>query len=448
LEKYDMNNNKDWATMTPQEKRKNRLEKWLSDEKVKFVSPQAKEAYFKREKRIDDIFNLRKPDRVPIWFNDIGFFPAKYSGISFQKMIYDSDALFDAFKKTILDFEPDIYWPPSVGNPGGVLEIYDSRNYKWPGHGVPVNCGTQYVEMENLKGDEYDEFIHNTAEFFLRKYLPRTMGTFEPFKDLPDFRNLRGERIIAEFFRPEIVAAIKKIYQAEPLIKKHISVMDNLNLTLRQEGFPVMSTMFSSNPFDQIADTYRGMRGIMLDMYRQPDKLLEAMDTLLPRMINDVIEDANRTGNPRVMSVIHHGADKFMSVKQWEKFYWPGFKKILMAMINEGITPIIFLEGEIPSRLEYFLELPKASAVGLIDATDIFKAKEILGKHMCLGGNIPPLLLQSGTPDEIKEYARKLIDVVGKDGGFLMAPRSSMDMTDPKLVKIWFDFTKEYGVYR
>ncbi len=25
--------------------------------------------------------------------------------------------------------------------------------------------------MENLKGDEYDEFIHNTAEYFLRKYL-------------------------------------------------------------------------------------------------------------------------------------------------------------------------------------------------------------------------------------------------------------------------------------
>ena len=98
-------------------------------------------------------------------------------------MIYDSDALFDAFKKTILDFEPDIYWPPSIGNPGGVLEIYDSRNYKWPGHGVPGNCGTQYVEMENLKGDEYDEFINNTTDFFIRKYLPRTLGTFEPFKN-------------------------------------------------------------------------------------------------------------------------------------------------------------------------------------------------------------------------------------------------------------------------
>jgi uroporphyrinogen-III decarboxylase len=190
------------------------------------------------------------------------------------------------------------------------------------------------------------------------------------------------------------------------------------------------------------------MKGIVLDMYRQPDKLLEAMDVLLPQMIENILADADRTGHPRVMSVIHHGADGFMSLKQWEKFYWPGFKKVLMAMIDEGLTPVIFLEGNIISRLEYFLELPEGKAVGLIDSTDIFKAKEIVGNHMCLGGNIPPLLLQNGTPDQIKEYARKLIDVVGKDGGFLMAPRSSMDMTDPKLVKLWFDFTKEYGVYR
>ena len=41
-----------------------------------------------------------------------------------------------------------------------------------------------------------------------------------------------------------------------------------------------------------------------------------------------------------------------------------------------------------------------------------------------------------------------LIDVVGKDGGYIMARRAPMDHTDPELVKIWIDYTKEYGVYR
>jgi uroporphyrinogen-III decarboxylase len=447
LEKYEMN--EEWATLTPEEKRKSRLESWLSSEKVKYVSPKARQSFLEREKRINDVIELKTPDRVPIWFNDIGFFPAKYAGITFKKMFYDSEALAAAFKKTIIDFEPDVYWPPTVGYPGSVMEILDSRSYKWPGHGVQENCGVQYVEREYLKAEEIDEYINSSTDYFLRKYLPRTLGIFEPFKDLPNFRTTpRGEMIVSEFLKPDILAVIKKIAQVEPILTKHRQVIDNLNLELRQEGFPIISSVFSSSPFDQIADTYRGMRGIMLDMYRQPDKLIEAMDKLLPQMIKNIISDANRTGNPRVMSVIHHGADKFMSVKQWEKFYWPGFKKVLLAMIDEGLTPVIFLEGDILSRLEYLLELPKGKAVGLIDSTDIVKAKEILGKHMCLGGNIPPLLLQNGTPDEVKEYARKLIDVVGKDGGYLMAPRSSMDMTDPGLVKVWFDFTKEYGVYR
>lgn len=33
-------------------------------------------------------------------------------------------------------------------------------------------------------------------------------------------------------------------------------------------------------PFDLISDRFRGMRGAMLDMYRQPDKLLAAIQKL------------------------------------------------------------------------------------------------------------------------------------------------------------------------
>ena len=29
-----------------------------------------------------------------------------------------------------------------------------------------------------------------------------------------------------------------------------------------------------------------------------------------------------------------------------------------------------------------------------------------------------------------------------------MGPKSAMDEANPELVKIWFEFTKEYGVYR
>ena len=78
----------------------------------------------------------------------------------------------------------------------------------------------------------------------------------------------------------------------------------------------------------------------------------------------------------------------------------------------------------------------------------MFKAKEILGNTMCISGLMPVSLLQVGTPDKVKEYAKLLIDVDGKDGGFIMGPTATMDEADPTLVKTWVDFTKEYGVYK
>jgi hypothetical protein len=46
------------------------------------------------------------------------------------------------------------------------------------------------------------------------------------------------------------------------------------------------------------------------------------------------------------------------------------------------------------------------------------------------------------------EYTRKLIDIVGKGGGFIMSSRTALDDANPVLVKLWADITREYGIYR
>ncbi len=38
--------------------------------------------------------------------------------------------------------------------------------------------------------------------------------------------------------------------------------------------------------------------------------------------------------------------------------------------------------------------------------TDIRKAKEVLGDHMCIMGDVPPALLSSGTPEQVYEHCR------------------------------------------
>ena len=44
----------------------------------------------------------------------------------------------------------------------------------------------------------------------------------------------------------------------------------------------------------------------------------------------------------------------------------------------------------------------------------------MLGGIACVRGNVPASLLNTGTPEEVDAYCRKLIEVVGKDGGFIL----------------------------
>ena len=77
----------------------------------------------------------------------------------------------------------------------------------------------------------------------------------------------------------------------------------------------------------------------------------------------------------------------------------------------------------------------------------MFKAKEILGDVVCLKGNVPLSMLVTGTPDDIMAYCKKLIDIVGKGGGFIMDASTVVEDAKPENVRAMFDFTKEYGVY-
>jgi hypothetical protein len=73
--------------------------------------------------------------------------------------------------------------------------------------------------------------------------------------------------------------------------------------------------------------------------------------------------------------------------------------------------------------------------------------KEVLGDTICIMAGFPVPLLHSGTPEEIRAHTRKLIEAVGRDGGFIMGPNTSMAEADPLRVKVWVDATREYGVY-
>ena len=443
---------KKWESLSPDERSEEMFEQWMAPKEVAFKSQEAKKAYEKRAKRIKDTIRLKVPDRVPFWFMNADFFPCKHVGITFEKAMYDPEACAEVNKKTFLDFQPDMYFSPfdALHISGQAYEALDTRNMKWPGHGVPVDASFQYIEDEYMKADEYDAFLSDMTDFTVRTLLPRLFGKLEPFGMLPPLNALSFALpgMSAIFMAPALQTAFKAIQQAGIESMKWFTAEDAFIKEMSTLGFPMLIGGATLSPFDLISDFFRGMRGAMLDMFREEEKLIAATEKVYPMLAASAIARAKMSGNPGVFIPLHKGADGFMNSKQFEKFYWPGLKKLILALIEEGLTPMPFFEGVYTSRLEYLAELPQGKVLGIFDNTDIHKVKEVLGNIMCITGLMPVSLLQVGTPEKIKEYSKELIDVVGKDGGFIMAPKAAMSDAEPERVKVWAEYTREYGVYK
>ncbi|MCK4274252.1 MAG: hypothetical protein KAW90_05120 [Dehalococcoidales bacterium] len=247
---------------------------------------------------------------------------------------------------------------------------------------------------------------------------------------------------------PEVRAAFQAIIDYGKEMAEWSVPIAEFNREALAAGYPSFSGGQSHAPFDILADTLRGTRGIFIDMYRQPDKLQEAMEILTPINIDCGVEMANASGRPIVFFALHKGDDTFMSDKQYEQFYWPALKKVIMGLIDEGCVPLLFAEGRYNNRLAIIKDLPRGAVLWHFDQTDMTRAKEILGDTACIAGNVPSSLLRTGTPQAVKEYCRQLIEVCGKGGGFILTGGASIDKGNPNNLCAIIEAAKEYGVYK
>jgi hypothetical protein len=399
--------------------------------------------YVERDNRVNEAIAMKIPDRVPIQLF-VGYFAGRYCGIPFSSVYYDAEKWRAANIKTITELEPDVYWAQTASVSGKALEILGPLQIRWPGFGVSPNSSHQMIELEPMKAEDYEAFLSDPSDYIVRTFLPRVLESAAPMAKLPPFRSLLFSagmaHYLANFTRPDMLGMLEKFRRAAELQAEWQSRDINFSEEMTAFGFPSYTTpmMMAGAAFDAISDFLRGMRGSMLDMYRLPDKLLEACDMLCKQTIN-TIKALPAPKDDR-------GSDGFMSLPQFEKFYWPTLKKVLLALIDAGWTPCPFFEGTWDQRLEYLRELPKGKVLCHFAKTDPEKAKAILGGHLCFMIDVPGFILQAGTVSEVEDYCRNLIKVCGKDGGFIMTA-TALDEASPENVKAMIDITKSYGRY-
>jgi len=404
-----------------------------------------------RSKRFADVEVLKQPDRIPIVL-PMSYLIAEMGGITKQELHDNPQKTQEILEEAAKYFMADAVWGP-VGGPDSIKTLGDT-SWKYPGYGLGPNDTFQYVEGEYLKPEEYDDFILDPGDWGVRVYLPRVFTKLQGFKQLRPLALTTSGALgmnLAALMSPEWQETFEALKVAgETAVKSNIAMMDSIKrmIALGQPPVYLQNGWFAAAPFDAMSDTLRGMRGVMLDMHKRPDKLLAAIEKMRIIQTRDTIDTCKALGLKYVGTMLHRGSDGFMSLKQFEKFYWPSLKQLWLDCIDEGITPFVFYEGIWDQRLEYLADLPKGKTVGWFQSSDIFKVKEVLGDTMCIMGGMPNSMLQSAAEEEIVDYTKKLCQTVGKDGGFVMSVGiGEMEGSNPKLVKTWIDATKRYGTY-
>ena len=406
----------------------------------------------RRERRILDAIALKEPDRVPI-VPLFAFFNCYYSGVSPREAYEDPGKALEAWRKTIYDFRPDATYSVNftIYAMDEVLSGLDFKAMKWPGHGVKDDQSFQFVEAEYMLEDEYQALFNNPGDFFLRRLLPRLAGNLKGLAKLPPLETAAlgyvWPTVLPALCDPDVTLALQTLLDMSKRQAAWAKAFSAFSKELQEAGYPSIKEQTVLAPYDLVADNLRGTAGAAMDLLLQPENLKRAVDQLAPFMSQAGINGAKAKGNPRVFIPLHKGTDNFMSLKQFKEFYWPSLQKLILDLVEGGCTPYLLIEGKYNTRLDIIKDVPPGTCIYHFEGTDIFEAKKKLGGTVCLMGNMPNSLLATGSKEQVVDHTKKLIDVCGDGGGYIMSGGALIDHAKPENIEAWMATTKEYGRY-
>lgn len=391
----------------------------------------AQELANERLARIEAAFNLGEPDRVPLWGIGGDVIP-KYAGVTHYDMCYDNEKSLAANEKFMRDFPFDSTMGGLAGLDGRVFcmafaefpdlspivtfitgpvhDILGDRYTKFPGREIDKNATPQFVGGTFMEPEEYDALIEDPVKFIAETVLPRACKNLET----PRLAMATWVRLGMELAR-SAASAVEFGKMSSSL------------------GYPALPMGWGYAPLDIIGDFLRGVGNVVLDIRRYPEKVKKATEAIKEHLLNYSLA-YKKMGAKYAFFPLH--LNEYLSPKLYKEFYWPTLKEIIIKLYEEGIKSIVFFEGRHDAHLETILELPKGWGVAYFEKTDIVKAKEMLKGHTCVMGGIPIGLISGGTPTQIDEYVKNLMEKVKPGGGFVLAPGVSAAPADTPLENI------------
>ncbi len=174
----------------------------------------------------------------------------------------------------------------------------------------------------------------------------------------------------------------------------------------------------------------RGFEQAFEDMLLQPDLIHFIMDRVSTFFTDYFYEILKRCKGEIDMVFtaddIGHQDGLLLSLDMWEEFIKPCHIRINEMIHNMGAKVIYHTDGAIseavPGLMDMGIDVLQALQFSAANM-DPKNLKDNFGKELCFeGGMCVQKVLPFGSIEEVREEARKLISILGKNGGYLCGP--------------------------
>lgn len=359
-----------------------------------------------RQERIqlfkDAIQQKKKPERVP-YFGNLFSWKIQDAGYKLSEALYDYDIMQKVLDHTFETYPIDCCYETGWRNPIQVTESLGNDEYV-------IDNDTNSISLHDqcfMSTDEYDELILNPKKFLWEKVLPRKYKLLQSENNSNAFKNTLGK--YAEFgrFMGSSSERMREIYGLPSFFDPN-SAFDAFG-----------------NGYEFLFNFLRGIKGLSTDIRRDPSRVMAAVEAInetfaIPRIqraanqLKGTNTDFCVDMNPVLLG------HSILSPKQFEKFYWPHLKRIADYAVENDKLVYYFVESECERFWDFFQDLPKGHFAIHVELDDIFALKKKL-PNICVAGGMKTDLLASGTPEQCVGYAKKLLDELGSDGGFIFS---------------------------
>jgi len=319
-------------------------------------------------------FELGKPERIPVTLFGGGMWSIKDYGTTFEELSTNEDKNVDMCVTEAEKIRSDVVYVGSGFN-----------NFHAIALGRKFGAGVKFREIG--APDMTEHLVHSEEDI--------------------------AKLDIQDLFKEDV---IKKVMNATMKVKEKI-------------GNKYLVTMTCWGPFT-LAARFVGEEAFMKATFKKP-AFVEKMVDFCADLLIALYEPLVNAGMEAISIADPTASGDLINPKQMAKFAVPPLKKMSDWAKSKGAHTILHICGNTSDRLEQFIDTG-CSTIFFDQKVDIAKAKEALGGKMCFGGNVAPVhVLLNKTADEVEQACREVIQVAGKDGGFVLVPGCDIPPTIP-----------------